>query len=232
MQPGVSLLLDLPPPGAGDDGRYRQAIRGLAARNHLPGARPDGRPHFEHLVRKQHCYGYAALLDINICRNNLEDVRQLSRMAHDHGIAVDYPINETPLTAQPHFRRLDDNPTFIRPEDFPRIDELLDWMIARHRAGCRMVNSIARLNGMKAFLRGTLEPWNCRAGQNLFVIRLDGTLAPCFPFCTATYDWGAIGNPKFSPAQLGRMKRSCQRHCFSALNHHLGFCYDDRRVLR
>jgi MoaA/NifB/PqqE/SkfB family radical SAM enzyme len=198
----------------------------------LPKALAPIRPHFEYLARKQYFYGYTVLLGINICRNNLEDVRELSRIAHDHGLAVDYHINETPLTAQPHFRRLDDNPTFIRPEDFPRVHALIDWIIARHRAGCRMVNSIARLNDMKAFLRGTSEPWNCRAGQNLFVIRVDGTLAPCYPLCSATHDWGTIGNPRFSPAQLGRMKKSCQPHCFSTLNHNLGFCYDDTRVLR
>jgi hypothetical protein len=28
------------------------------------------------------------------------------------------------------------------------------------------------------------------------------------------------------------MKKSCQTHCFSTLNHNLGYCYDDGRVLR
>jgi hypothetical protein len=51
-----------------------------------------------------------------------------------------------------------------------------------------MVNSVKRLQDMKAFMRGQVEPWNCRAGQNNVIIRADGTLAPCFPMYSATYD--------------------------------------------
>jgi len=28
------------------------------------------------------------------------------------------------------------------------------------------------------------------------------------------------------------MKRSCQPHCFSTLNHIVGYCYDEARVIR
>jgi hypothetical protein len=28
------------------------------------------------------------------------------------------------------------------------------------------------------------------------------------------------------------MKKSCQRHCFSTLNHNLACCYDDSRVIK
>jgi hypothetical protein len=28
------------------------------------------------------------------------------------------------------------------------------------------------------------------------------------------------------------MKQSCQTHCFSTLNHNLGFCYNDARVIK
>ena len=28
------------------------------------------------------------------------------------------------------------------------------------------------------------------------------------------------------------MKKECQTHCFSTLNHNLGFCYNDSRVLK
>jgi hypothetical protein len=43
---------------------------------------------FEHLVRKQYGYGYSVYPNINICRNNLDDVRQLTGIAHDYGIAM------------------------------------------------------------------------------------------------------------------------------------------------
>jgi hypothetical protein len=29
-------------------------------------------------------------------------------------------------------------------------------------------------------MRGKLQDWDCRAGQNSLIIRTDGTLAPCF----------------------------------------------------
>lgn len=28
------------------------------------------------------------------------------------------------------------------------------------------------------------------------------------------------------------MKKSCQGHCFSTLNHNLAYCYDDSRVIK
>ena len=39
-----------------------------------------------------------------------------------------------------------------------------------------------------------------------------------------------IINLKFP--QLDKMKKSCQTHCFSTLNHKLGFCYNDTRVVK
>ena len=95
-----------------------------------------------------------------------------------------------------------------------------------------MVNSNTRLWQMVGFMKGDHFPWNCRAGQNSMIIRVDGTLAPCFPLYSATYDWGAVGAHKFDVPQLNEMKQTCQTHCFSTLNHNLGYCYDDARVIR
>jgi radical SAM protein with 4Fe4S-binding SPASM domain len=95
-----------------------------------------------------------------------------------------------------------------------------------------MVNSIQRLQEMKAFMRGKVQEWQCRAGQNSLIIRVDGSLAPCFPMYSAKYDWGTAGQHKFEVRQLNEMKESCQTHCFSTLNHNLAFCYNDARVLR
>ena len=136
-----------------------------------------------------------------------------------------------PLLEQSHFKHLENNPTYIRQEDQAAVDEVLDWLIDRQQSGYGMTNSVERLAQMKQFMRGELEPWNCRAGQNTVIIRVDGTLAPCFPMYSATYDWGAVGSPKFETAQLRQMKQSCERHCFSTLNHIVGYCYNDRRVI-
>jgi hypothetical protein len=213
-------------------------------------------------------------LNINICRNNTEDVKRLTEYAHAHRMATDYHINETPMLKQDdHFKHLLENPTYIRPGDWQQTDELIDWLIEKNKAGYRMVNSVPRLQEMKAFMRmagsgadlktfgwngdgqnanGTginqLGPmpgivqdaageihfadWNCRAGQNNVVVRTDGTLAPCFPMYSSPFDWGNIEQPKFDPAQLADMKKKCQRHCFSTLNHNLAYYYNDAWVIK
>jgi MoaA/NifB/PqqE/SkfB family radical SAM enzyme len=198
----------------------------------LPKALNPVRSYFNYLIKKQYSYGYCVFFNINICRTNLEDVKQLTEIARENGIITDYHINESPMIEQNHFKHLDENDTFIRPEDFPKVDALIDWLIDKNLHGYKMVNSAQRLADMKAFMRGKVEPWNCRAGQNSLIIRVDGTLAPCFPMYSATYDWGTTGNHKFEVSQLDMMKQSCQTHYFSTLNHNLGYCYNDARAIR
>ena len=198
----------------------------------LPKAMVPIRAFFDYLVRKQYKYGFSVFLNINICRNNLEDIEKLTELAHDNGIATDYHICESPMTEQQHFKHLEKNETFIRQQDMPQVCDLIDRLVARQRAGYKMVNSVERLLQMKDFIHGELEEWNCRAGHNSLIIRVDGTLAPCFPMYSATYDWGTIENHNFEDGQLKEMKRTCQKDCFSTLNHILAFCYHDGRVLR
>jgi MoaA/NifB/PqqE/SkfB family radical SAM enzyme len=239
----------------------------------LPKALVPVQKNLEYLMRKQYPYGYMVFFNMNICRNNLDDIRRLTEYAHDHGLATDYHINESPMLEQDsHFKHLHDNPTYFRPEDWRAADELIDWLIEKNRAGYQMVNSVPRLQEMKAFLRmssgadlrqigwygdGNAIPaagedllantpgivrdedgnlhfadWNCRAGQNNVIIRTDGTIGPCFPMYSATYDWGNIEGHKFDAQQLRDMKKTCQRHCFSTLNHNLGYCYNDARVIK
>ena len=211
---------------------YNLAMDVIDEKPGLPKALNAMRPTFEYLLKKQYRYGYMVFFNICICRNNIDDVKQLTEIAHGYGMATDYHICESPMYAQPHFKHLDDNPNFVTPEDWPRVDELVDWLIEKNRSGYQMVNSIKRLEDMKDFMRGQVEPWNCRAGQNSIIIRTDGTLGPCMPYYSAACDWGHIEKPRFDVRQLAAMKVECQRNCFSTLNHNLGFCYDDRRAAR
>ena len=120
----------------------------------LPKALVPARSNLEHVMRKQYVYGYMLFFNINICRNNLDDVRMLTDFAHDHRIATDYHINETPMLEQDdHFKHLSDNPTYIRPEDWRQVDSLLDWLIEKNKSGYQMVNSVQRLQETKAFVR-------------------------------------------------------------------------------
>jgi hypothetical protein len=57
-------------------------------------------------------------------------------------------------------------------------------------------------------------------------------VAPCFPMYASTYDWGNIDKHKFDDGQLAGMKKTCQQHCFSTLNHNLAYCYNDARVIK
>lgn len=65
---------------------------------------------------------------------------------------------------------------------------LIDWLLEKKAQGYKMVNSASRIAEMKQFVRGKLQEWNCRAGQNTLIIRTDGSLAPCFPMYTANHD--------------------------------------------
>jgi len=102
------------------------------------------------------------------------------------------------------------------------------------RADATQEKLLANMPGIVRDENGGLRftEWNCRAGQNNVIVRTDGTVGPCFPMYSATYDWGNIDGHKFQPAQLREMKNTCERHCFSTLNHNLGYCYNDARVIK
>ena len=208
------------------------AVDSVEYRRELPKALAPIRSYFDYLIKKRYVYGYSVFFNINITRINIEDVKRLTEIAHDVGIATDYHINESPMMEQGHFEHADENSTYITSEDWPRIDELIDWLIDKSRSGYKMVNSPARLQEMKKFTRGQLQQWDCRAVLNTLIIRPDGSLAPCFPLYSATCDWGTVGAPRFEPNQLLELKRACQPHCFSTLNHTVAYWYDAGRIFR
>src|SRR5260370_17600332 len=94
------------------------------------------------------------LFKMNMWCNKRQDVRQLTEYAHDQRIATDYHINETPMLEQDeHFKHLEENPTYIRPQDWRDVDALLDWLVEKNKAGYPMGNSVQRLQETKAFVR-------------------------------------------------------------------------------
>jgi len=190
------------------------------------------RPYFDYLLNNQRRYCYQVFLNVCITRTNMEDVKLLTELAHEHAIGIDFHIVESPMLNAPHFKHLGENSTYLTPDDYPKVDALIDWLLEKHEQGYKIVNQKARLAQMKDFLRQDVEPWGCRAGQNTLIIRPDGTLAPCFPMYNATYDWGVAGRPKFDRAQLAEMKKECELHCFSTLNHIVSYVYNNGRVIR
>jgi MoaA/NifB/PqqE/SkfB family radical SAM enzyme len=207
------------------------AVDSVKERKALPKALEPIRPQFDYLVKNRHKYGYTVMLNINITRINLRDVRELTQIARDCGIYSDYHVNEPPITQQGHFKHLDENDTYLRPENYAEVDELIDWLVELNRQGHKMPNPRQHLAAMKEIMRGRVEPWSCRAGHNTLIIRTDGTLAPCFPMYSAKYDWGVVENHRFERSQLSEMKKSCNPHCLSTCNYLLSHCYDTRRAV-
>ncbi|MEJ2656860.1 MAG: radical SAM protein [Desulfobacterales bacterium] len=173
---------------------------------------------FEYLVQQQNKYQYITFFNINITQNNTEDVKALTEIAHAHGIATDYHINEPPPIEYDDFRHRHDGAWITRAE-FQAVDELVDWLIEKNLEGYVMVNSVEHLRAMKPFIRHKLPSWPCQAGKFSMVIRLDGSFAPCFELYGSDEDWGNIyDGPKFQPHRLIEKKQSCSPQCLSTCN--------------
>ena len=200
---------------------FNVAIDCMREKPGLPKALEPIRGNFDYLVRRQSRYGYTVFLSINITRSNLEDVRALTEFGRENGIGTAYHLCER-SRGQAAFRS----------EELGGVDELLDYLIERNRAGWAMVNSSKHLEAMKKLVRGGAAPWPCRAGQNMVVCRTDGTLAPCYPMRECEGDWGSVGCPKFDARELGEMTEGCSGSCFSTVGYLLANYYDARCAAR
>jgi hypothetical protein len=58
------------------------------------------------------------------------------------------------MLEQPHFKHNSGNSTYITQKDWPEVDATIDWLIEKNRSGYKMVNSVRRLEEMKAFHAG------------------------------------------------------------------------------
>jgi MoaA/NifB/PqqE/SkfB family radical SAM enzyme len=203
------------------------AVDCIAPRKGLPKALFNIESQFRYLVERQKKYGYLLFFNINICRNNLKDVRMLTEIAHQNRIGTDYHLTEPPqgFVEVEHYRHQDDMLS-ITENEWAEVDSLLDWLIERQREGWPMVNSIAHLKAFKFRMRGQMQPWDCRAGHNGALIRTDGSLSPCFDLITYEHDWGRIWDPKFDEGDLKRVKEECLPHCSSTCFFTMGHYYD------
>jgi MoaA/NifB/PqqE/SkfB family radical SAM enzyme len=182
---------------------------------------------FHYLVERQKKYGYLLFFNINICRNNIEDARQLTEIAHQHGVGTDYHLNEPPhsFVEVDHYQHQDDG-LHILPEQHQEVDDLLDWLMQKQNEGWAMVNSMEHLQALKDRQRGKIPMWDCRAGRNGALIRIDGSLAPCFDLITYyDYDWGRIWEPNFEAQALDEVKKMCRPHCSSTCFYTMGSYY-------
>ncbi|MBW1695197.1 MAG: radical SAM protein [Deltaproteobacteria bacterium] len=174
---------------------------------------------FEYLVQQEKKYGYITFFNINITKNNIQDVKELTEIAHGYGIATDYHINEPP---QVRYKNYEHEPEggWITEKEYQAVDELVDWLIEKNLKGYTMVNSIDHLKAIKQFIRHQLPAWPCQAGSLSMIIRLDGTFAPCFELYGDQQDWGSLKDgAKFDSAKLARQKEKCSPHCLSTCNY-------------
>ena len=207
------------------------AVDCIAPRKGLPKSLLNIEPQFRYLVERQKKYGYIVFFNINICRNNIKDVRMLTEIARQNRIGTDYHLNEPPhsFVGLDHYTHMDDMLS-VTEEQWAEVDRLLDWLIQKQREGWPMVNSIAHLQEFKLRMRGRMQPWDCRAGHNGALIRADGALSPCFDLITYDHDWGSIGNPKFDQEALKQVKEKCLVNCSSTCYHTMATYYSMRRL--
>jgi len=204
------------------------AVDCVAPRKGLPKALLNIEPQFRYLVEKQEKYGYLVFFNINICRNNLKDVKLLTEIAHQNRIGTDYHLNEPPhgFVNVDHYAHADDDMLSITTAQFSEVAELLDWLIEKQRQGWPMVNPIEHLKAFKERMYGPMRPWDCRAGHNGALIRPDGSLSPCFDLITYDHDWGRIWEPRFVEQELRAVKERCLPLCSSTCFYTMGHYYD------
>ena len=191
----------------------------------LPKAYKRVEQQFKYLVKQKEKYGYIVFFNINITTENLEDVKILTEIAHDHNIGTDYHINEMPVMDMEHYK-FKDKGLWITEDYYRKTDEVIDWLIGKNKAGYPMVNSVEHLQAMKNFIRHQNVPWKCRAGYNSLVIRMDGTLAPCFELYASEKDWGKLFAPKFNHKDLELQKEECNKKCLSTCNYQVHHYYN------
>ena len=160
---------------------------------------------------------FLVMFNVSITPRNVEDVKELTEIAYRDRINVDYHVVEPPLNDQSHFQTPRDEILFPS-DDYQKVDELLDWLLAKYRQGYNIANSPQHFLAAKRFIRGEPVRWSCRAGINTLVIRTDGRLTPCFEFFNDPNDWGVVGEPKFDRARLAELKKRCNGRCLSTCN--------------
>src|SRR5258706_8205157 len=96
------------------------------------------RPYFEYAIKNMKKYSFSLFFNVCITRTNLDDVKALTELAHDYDIGIDYHIVESPLIDAPHFKHADENSTFLTPEDYPKVDALVDWIVDKHKQGYKI----------------------------------------------------------------------------------------------
>ncbi len=203
------------------------AVDCVAPRRGLPKALLNIEPQFRYLVEKQSKYGYLVFFNINICRNNIKDVKLLTEIAHQNHIGTDYHLIEPPkdFVNMGHYTHRD-NGLSITQDQYADVEDLLDWLIDKQRQGWPMVNSIRHLEDFKERMRGHIRLWDCRAGHNGALIRPDGSLSPCFELMSYAHDWGKIWEPQFNEKELQEVKEKCLTLCSSTCFHTMGHYYN------
>jgi MoaA/NifB/PqqE/SkfB family radical SAM enzyme len=216
---------------AGDSGlsALNLAVDCVEPRPGLPKALRSIDSQYQALLEAKKRFGFLAFFNINITSSNLLDVRLLTEIAFSDDIGCDYHVIEPPVIPQPHIGH-DLHDLCITPDQWNDMDELIDFINDKVRQGLRIVNSRQHMQQMKNFVRGSSDPWPCRAGQNCIVVRIDGTLAPCFEMYSSIEDWGKLGQHQLDQARLKSLKNRCNRKCLSTCNYNLASYYDAKKL--
>src|SRR5207237_804046 len=128
------------------------AVDSVKDRKSLPKALDPIRPYFEYLVKRQHHYGYTVMFNINICRNNMDDDKELTEIAHDAGI----PTDGTVATCFPKYAATHDWGTIENPKfDNAQLDEMKKECSTHCLSTCNYI--LAYCYDTKRVLKWTLK---------------------------------------------------------------------------
>ena len=85
---------------------FNFAVDAVDEKPGLPKALAPVRSYFNYLVKKQYQYGYSVFFNINICRNNMDDVRRAdgnrARSRHRHRLPHQRIAHDGPARLQAH----------------------------------------------------------------------------------------------------------------------------------
>ncbi len=100
---------------------FNFAVDAIKEKPGLPKAFEHVRSNFNYLLRRQYRYGYTVFFNTNICRTNIEDVKELASIAHENGISITFHINEAPMMEQEHFKHLQETTPTSGCKTFPSL---------------------------------------------------------------------------------------------------------------
>lgn len=123
-------------------------------------------------------YPQYSILTSVVSKYNIDDVEDVIKFADMLGWYHSIIPVHLDKSGKNKFCSFDEKMRFNR-DDFKKIDEVYDKILAYKSKGYRIFNYRDFLEGSKEFLKNGKSNWSCSAGMSYFAIRPDGNISPC-----------------------------------------------------